>query len=116
MTTVPQHRELEWPRLEPSPEDFAECMKKGGRATLLNEEKRHGKTFGVPAKLTLPKSLKYTIANLKKIDRSAGTSANHRAAAASAWVLANAPSGFVNGPMLWTGELLIIIIAVVDLI
>ena len=40
----------------------------------------------------------------KSNDRAAGTAANQRAAAATAWILANSASGFVNGPMSWTGD------------
>ena len=109
MTTVPAHHELKWPRLEVTPRDFAACCQLSGR-TQVNDEKRKGKVFRVPDKFTLPKSLNFKVASLKKTDRAAGTSANHRAAAATAWVMSNASGDFSNAPMLWTGRLTVIYI------
>ena len=104
MTSVPQQNDLEWPRLEPSPQDFNDAMRLTGRVHLKDDTSK-GKVFTVPDKFTLPKQLKFTVSNLKKVDRSAGTAANQRAAAATAWILANSPSNFRHAPMLWTGRL-----------
>ena len=103
MTSVPQQHDLKWPRLEPTPHDFAEAMKLGGRSRLAEDTKK-GSVFTVSSKFVLPKSLKFTVANLKQIDRSAGTAANQRAAAATAWILANAGNDFAHAPMTWTGQ------------
>lgn len=106
MTSVPQQHDLKWPRLEPTPHDFAEAMKLGGRSRLAEDTKK-GSVFTVSSKFVLPKSLKFTVANLKQIDRSAGTAANQRAAAATAWILANAGNDFAHAPMTWTGVFLL---------
>ena len=105
MLCVPSHSDLDWPRLEPSPADFVDAMKTGGRV-VLEEDTQKGKVFTVPKSMTLPKALNFTVSNLQKVDRSAGTAANQRAAAATAWILSNAASGFIHGPMAWTGEML----------
>lgn len=102
LTSVPAHEDLQWPRLEPTADEFASCMGNGGRQ-VLNNEPRKGKIHHVPKGFLLPKTLNFKVSNLKKVDRSAGTAANQKAAAASAWVLSNAHSNFVNGPMVWTG-------------
>lgn len=65
--------------------------------------KRSGKVFTLPETFKLPKALNFTIKNLKQVDRSAGTAANQRAAAATAWVLSNSQSNFRHAPMAWTG-------------
>ena len=103
MTCVPTHNELDWPRLEPGVNDFAAAMRAGGRIVLQAEPKK-GKVFKVATTMQLPKALGFTPKNLKQQDRSAGTSANMRASAASAFLLANSPTLFVNAPMAWTGE------------
>lgn len=102
MTSVPTHNELKSPRLEPTPTDFTTAMKMGGRGLLADDPKK-GKVFSIPKTFSLPKALAFTPNNLKTLDRSAGTAANQRAAAATAWVLANATSDFVHGPVSWTG-------------
>ena len=78
-------------------------MQTGG-GILIEEESKPGKVFTVPKSLTLPKCLNFNVKGLKKIDRNAGTAANQKAAAATAWILANAASGFAHGPMAWTGS------------
>ena len=105
MLCVPSHSGLDWPRLEPTPEDFVAAMKTGGSA-VLEDDTRKGTVFTVPKAMTLPKTLNFTVSNLQKVDRSAGTAANQRAAAATAWILANSSSDFIHGPMAWTGEML----------
>ena len=99
MLCVPSYSDLDWPRLEPSLADFVDAMKTGGRV-VLDEDTQKGKVFTVPKSITL----NLTVSNLQKVDRSAGTAANQRAAAATAWILSNAASGFIHGPMAWTGD------------
>ena len=103
MTTVPSHKDLQWPQVEPTPEDFTASMRRHVDPTL-NKEPRKGKVFTVPGGFVIPKAVNFKVSNLKKVERSAGTAANQRAAAATAWVLANAEQNFVNGPMAWTGK------------
>ena len=103
MTCVPSHNSLGWKRVEPTPRDFMDTMAAGGRLDSA-EEARKGKVFTVPTTFALPKCLKFNAKGLKSNDRAAGTAANQRAAAATAWILANSASGFVNGPMSWTGD------------
>lgn len=103
MTSVPQHSELEWPRLEPSIDDFIRSMAARGFAEPVEGNRDSNKIFTIPSAFSLPKSLGFNIANLKKIGRKAGTEANHKSAAASAWLLANAASHFEAAPMAWTG-------------
>jgi hypothetical protein len=80
-----------------------DTMAAGGRLDSA-EEARKGKVFTVPTTFALPKCLNFNAKGLKSNDRAAGTAANQRAAAATAWILANSASGFVNGPMSWTGD------------
>ena len=56
MTSVPQQNDLEWPRLEPSPQDFNDAMRLTGRVHLKDDTSK-GKVFTVPDKFTLPKQL-----------------------------------------------------------
>lgn len=105
MNAVPTHRELNWPRLDPTPDDFSRSMKKQGRTVFADDTKR-GKVFDVSATFKLPRELQFTPNNLLQSDRSAGTAANHRAAAATAWILSNSSSNFVNAPTAWTGTVI----------
>ncbi|CAK9047681.1 Uncharacterized protein SCF082_LOCUS26671, partial [Durusdinium trenchii] len=99
MTCVPTQDELKWPRLDATPEDFTAAMKQSNRMTPTG--KRSGKVFTLPETFKLPKALNFTIKNLKQVDRSAGTAANQRAAAATAWVLSNSQSNFRHAPMVY---------------
>ena len=74
-----------------------------GFAEPVEGNRDSNKIFTIPSAFSLPKSLGFNIANLKKIGRKAGTEANHKSAAASAWLLANAASHFEAAPMAWTG-------------
>jgi hypothetical protein len=103
MTCVPMHNELKWPRLEPTAGDFTTSMALAGRDLVRGEDARPGKVFKVPKSLTLPKSLDFTVKQLRQVERSAGTLANQRSAAATAWILSNSTSGFEHAPMAWTG-------------
>ena len=105
MNTVPTHLELNWPRLDPTPEDFSQAMRRDGRTALSHDTKR-GKVFDISTKFKLPRELQFTPNNLLQSDRSAGTAANHRAAAATAWILSNSSSNFVNAPNAWTGSVI----------
>ena len=104
MTSVPSHNSLDWKRLEPTADDFTAAMTSGGRV-LLEEDTKRGKVFTVPKSFTLPKCLNFTVKGLSKNERSAGTAANQRAAAATMWILSNAGSNFVHSTMTWTGTM-----------
>ena len=97
--------ELGWPRLEPTCDDFVQGMGMRGFSDPLDAKNdSSNKVFTIPSSLALPKKLGFTIANLKTIGRKAGTEANQKSAAATAWVLANSASDFVAAPMAWSGS------------
>ncbi|CAK8995796.1 unnamed protein product [Durusdinium trenchii] len=96
--------ELKWTRLEPTANDFTRCV---GQTRFSVDEKKRGKTFDIPKAFALPACLRYKPSNLKVVDRSAGTAANHRSAAATAWIISNAVSDFRHAADAWTGCLLL---------
>ena len=103
MTSVPQHAELQWPALEPTCDDFTQCMGVNGFNRTPDLAQSSNKIFTIPTSFQLPKELNFTLANLKKVSRSAGTAANHRSAAASAWLMANSATDFSGAGMAWAG-------------
>lgn len=102
MTCTPSQDELKWTRLEPTANDFTRCV---GQTRFSVDEKKRGKTFDIPKAFALPACLRYKPSNLKVVDRSAGTAANHRSAAATAWIISNAVSDFRHAADAWTGWL-----------
>ena len=97
--------ELGWPRLEPTSADFVKGMGMHRLSDPLDAKNDpNNKIFTIPSSFALPKTLGFTIANLKTVGRKAGTEANQKSAAATAWVLANSASGFVAAPMAWSGS------------
>ena len=103
MTSVPQHADLEWPSLEPTCDDFIDCMGVSGFNRNPDLVQASNKIFTIPTSLQLPRELNFTVANLKRVTRSAGTAANHRSAAASAWLMANSSTNFSGAAMAWSG-------------
>ena len=105
LTCVPSQRELGWPRLEPEPDDFVKAMRESTCTGLLEKGQANAssKIFTVPSSAKLPKALKFTCSGLSKVNRSASTAANQRAAAATGWLVYNWQNGFIHGPMAWTG-------------
>ncbi|CAJ1430888.1 unnamed protein product [Effrenium voratum] len=104
MTCVSTHNELQWPRHEPTFEDFRETFRfRAAKQTDPVQENK--KIFGVPAGFKLPDSLKFTMSNLKTTGRKAGTLSNHTMAAATAWIL-NCSPNFEATSKTWTGVFL----------
>ncbi|CAE7444521.1 unnamed protein product, partial [Symbiodinium necroappetens] len=105
MTCVPSQDDLEWPRLEPTYEDFLAAVNR--RAALCKPDnllEQNQRVFAMSEKFKLPAALNFTLNNLKKPGgKPAGTFSNQVMTAATAFI-ANMSSP-LDGSMgkAWTG-------------
>ena len=98
MTTAKSFASLEYPLLRPDYDDF--------RQTTVHEKKMDS-SVNVKystGRTAMPKELNLSFAKLQANVKKAGTLSNHRMAAATAWVLANAAADFRHADRAWTGQ------------
>ena len=107
MNSVPSHDELEWPKLEPSYDDFLAAVRR--RMKLCKQVKEHNmmapnsRVFSMTEKFTLPAALRFTPKNLKTTGKNAGTMSNQVMTAATALVwYSSQPAGIERA---WAGVL-----------
>ena len=94
MTTTPSQADLEYPRLEPSFQDFMDSVHR--RRLLAKTVVQQGttsntKVFAMSESYKLPKQLEFVPKNLRTTGKNAGTISNHMMSAATALVMALPP-------------------------
>ena len=89
---------LGYPLLRPDYDDFRQTtVDDKNKDNSVNVKCRTGRT-------AMPKELNLSFAMIQANVKKAGTFSNHRMAAATAWVLANAAADFRSADRAWTGQ------------